>query len=210
MKKSGMFVLLLLAVVALVAVGALGTPTVRIIYSDKGNTLSVLSGDKSGVELPTAGGFPRASGHMALVFGTKHVSGIKITPYGDKFVSTSFDSFVEIGYRWAGVYGTSQTLWLGTQPQWNSSAIKLTDSWTFTGFSVSISYPPSVGLSSSGNTVTWNGDDWSGEVWGLQDTYSGIEAEGLLTGFRQVSLGAHFFKGPSISNWVTACARGSC
>ena len=104
----------------------------------------------------------------------------------------------------------SQTLWLGTQPQWNSSEIRLTDSWTYGGFSVSVSFPPGVGFTVAGNTVSWTGSDASGEVWGLQDMYYAIAAEGLLNRFRQVSLGSHLFRNPSVSTWVNVSASASC
>jgi len=215
-KKSGMFVPLLLAVVALVAVGALGTPTVRIIYNHLGNALIVYGGDKQGGE-----GIQFSTGSVSMDSGSsgifsprvKYLSASRSAPYGDAYVYTAFNSTLLLWtefdpIRWVEVYGESETSWLGVEPQFYSSQITFAESWTFNGWAVTLSFPSGVGLSGSGKTVNWSASDASGEAWSMRHQYEGLRAESYLTlsSVRQSSAGSHMFIIGGTRKWVTAYA----
>ncbi len=216
MKKSGMLVPLFLAVLALVAVGALGTPTVRVIYNHLGNALLVYGGDKQegGSTQFSPESIAMDSGSSGILpFRMKHLSASKSKPYGDSYVYTAFDSTLLLWaqfdpIRWVEVYGESETSWLGFVPQYYSSQITFAESWTFNGWAVSLSFPSGVGLSGSGKTVNWSASDASGAAWSMRHQYDGLRAESYLTlsSVRQSSAGSHMFIRGGIREWVTTYA----
>jgi len=185
----------------------------RIIYSFPGNTLIAYSGTKSKVVITERNAFPQTGGPSVTLWGkTKYLYDSDSTPYGNGSVESWFNSTVlydawTLPY-WAEVEGESNTAWWGTEPQIDSSRIRLDESWSFNGWSVYLSYPP--GFSSSGHTVTWSGSDDSGSAYRLRHVYSGIRGESwiALTSVRQSSNGSHYFS--SDHTWVSANATGGC
>jgi len=180
----------------------------RIIYVLPGNALVAYGGDKTDTVLTPRGAFPRAGDSSAASRGTKYLSDSQTTDYGNSYVETWFSSTVRYDAwtlpYWAEVEGESNTAWWGTEPQLYSDVIRLDEGWTFNGISVYVSYPP--GFSSSGNTVTWSGEDNSGTAWKLRHIYSGIRGQSWigLTSVRQSSNGSHYFS--SDHTWVSANA----
>ena len=221
MKRRLMYLLVAL-VAALVAVEGSVWANVqeRILYISPGSALIAYSGDKVKPELLPMRSFPKAPKALMveqLTQVTRTLFDRQFTAYGDGEVVTSLDSIVNEGSGWwkvwAEVEGRSETDWTGTQPQYYSTKIRLDESWTFNGISVSVSTGGGIGFSTSGNTVYWSGEDDSGTSWALSNTYSGIYGESsgpfaALWSVRQSTNGSHFFIEDSA--WVSAMATDGC
>lgn len=93
--------------------------------------------------------------------------------------------------------GTTQTLWSGTQPQFNSDQIKLNESWRFHGASITLNIPPGVGFSGSSETVSWSAHDSSGTQWRMSHDYSGVGARSnvALISMTKSGTASHRFQG---------------
>ncbi|MEW5826274.1 MAG: hypothetical protein AB1778_05525 [Candidatus Bipolaricaulota bacterium] len=151
----------------------------------------------------------RPTSRVALPIKMKTLTATKSTPYGNSYVRTYFSSDVEIGLTcaWAEItYGTTTTTWDGTAPQCKSSRIRLDELWAFNGWCVTVSIPSGGGFSSSAKTVSWTGEDVSGDHWAMRHIYSGIRASACLwlTSIRQSSNGSHYFE--TENDWVSANA----
>jgi hypothetical protein len=197
--------------VAVLAAGVLAATVKKVINYGNGNAVFLVGGEKPthslGLAEPLTG--PRTSAQLGSPYKTKTLATSKLTPYGDRYVVTSFCSTLYIGITcaWAEVSGTSQTAWYGYVPQFYSSRIRLDEVWTFGGIGVSVSVPPGAGFSSSSRTATWSGDDSSGQTWMLGHKYSGIAASAFpfLTSINQASNGSHYFD--SDHWWASANAK---
>jgi len=216
--KRRLMYLLLALVVALVAVEGSVWANVqeRILYISPGSTLIAYGGDKVNPTLLPMKSFPKAPKALMmkpLAQTTRTLSDNNSQAYGDGYVDTYFNSTVYEGAGWkvwAEVEGNAVTSWSGTQPQYYSSKIKLDESWTFNGISVSVSSGGGIGFSTSGNTVCWSGEDDSGTSWSLNNSYSGIYGESwvALTSVRQSVMGTHYFE--STHHYVSTMATDGC
>ncbi len=208
LKTMGMLVCLAIAISFSLA-AASGSGSDRVVYNRNGNMLLLYGGDKSRtIEdiIPSPIGLTRA---------TKTISDSQTTYYGDRYVKTYFTSTVECDIwwsypMWAEVSGSTTTAWYGTDPQYYSSEIKLSEQWIFGGYSITLSYPGGVGFSGSSKTISWSAHDTSGNYWRMSHVYSGIRGESsvLLTSVRQNSLGSHKFN--TTNTWVSAYATDGC
>lgn len=106
------------------------------------------------------------------------------------------------------VWGHTETSWLGSIPQSNSDEIKLAEGWTFRGVRVTVSFPPGLGFSGGGNTVSWFAHDTSGQEWRKIHSYTGIAASAMMlsfTGLTKTATGSHLFG----NQWITAAVHTS-
>jgi len=181
----------------------------RVVYDRHGNVLILYGGDKTRTIVDI---MPPTSGMTDAV---KTISDSQNTYYGNSYVKTYFTSTVECDIwwsypMWAEVAGSTTTAWYGTVPQYYSSEIRLDETWTFNGISVSVSYPSGVGFSGSSTTISWSGDDTSGTHWRMTHIFSGLRGESwvALTSVRQSSNGSHYFEDPN--DWVSANATDGC
>ncbi len=102
------------------------------------------------------------------------------------------------------VNGLTETAWFGWIPQSMSDQRKLSESWRFHGWGVvSLSIPPGVGFSGSGDTINWFAHDTLRHAWRTSHSYTGVSATGLggtLTGVTKSAFGSHLFG----THWVSA------
>ncbi len=208
-KKLAVVVVIGVLAVALASIACAASKEEQVVFNRDGNALILYGGDKSTtsnvrVQLPAG-----------LRTATKTISDSQRTYYGNSYVVTQFASTVECDIwfswpMWAEVAGSTTTAWIGTDPQFNSSRIDLSESWTFNGSSVSVSYPGGLGFSGSSKTIRWSEQDNSGNHWRMTHIYSGLRGESrvLLTSVRQSSNGSHYFD--SDSTWVSAYATDGC
>lgn len=128
------------------------------------------------------------------------------TYYGDGLVWSSFLTIVDLNLPagWATRvtvdHGSSLTFWDGYIPQYFPDMMALQDSWTWTGVGISFSFPPGIGFSLSGTTVTWGPLTAEGN-WYMRHYFSGLEGSGFLIKFSEASQGSHLFLG---TDWVSA------
>lgn len=216
MNRRLMYLLIGLAVALITVEGSVwASVQERVLYTSPGSTLIAYSGDKVKPELLPLRSLtkaPKALTVEPLAETTRTLYDDDYQPYGNGEVDTYFESTVYEGSGWkvwAEVDGHSMTSWSGTQPQYNSSKIRLDESWTFNGWSVSVS-TSGFGYSTSGNTVTWSGEDDSGTTWSLGHSYSGIygESRWALWSVRQTSTGTHYFA--STHEFVSTTATDGC
>lgn len=84
---------------------------------------------------------------------------------------------------WSGTMsfspGNSQAAWWGCCP-WNATTMYLSDSWSVSGLSVSvtISMPPGLGLSGSGSNASWSSS--VNNVWLIDHGFNGIQFSGIV------------------------------
>lgn len=217
MKRRLMYLLVALVVALVAAEGSVwANVQERVIYNSPGSVLIAYGGDKVDPRLLPMKSFPKTP--KALMVEplrqiTRTISDDNYQAYGDGYVDTYFNSTVYEGSGWkvwAEVDGHSITSWSGTQPQYYSTKIRLDESWTFSGISVSVSTGGGIGFSTSGNTVYWSGEDDSGTSWSLSHYYSGIygESRWALWSVRQSVNGSHFFE--STHTYVSAMASDGC
>ncbi|MBN1859271.1 hypothetical protein JW848_08715 [Candidatus Bipolaricaulota bacterium] len=195
-------------------IGVANGSNLHVLFDCNGNVLITYGGPKG--ELPSI--LAATSRHLhpsalesEIVLGSFDLARWKETPYGNGEVRTEFDTDVDYGYTGIKVYyeveGISLTYWSGDIPQYFCDEIELAESWSFGGASVSVSFPPRVGVSGSSSTIAWQGHDTSGSAWYLGHVYSGYRAESYLwiSSVTQTSDGSHKLG----SVWVSACAAGS-
>jgi hypothetical protein len=200
-------VVLLSALFAASAVQA--ATTVKTIHYGPGNEVRLYGGDKPlSISQP---GFAMAAQSVSLASGwgaIKSLSATKSTYYGDSRVQTSFGDtiYVSVPRQYIEVEGSTTTMWLGWNPQYNSSKISLGEVWSFGGIFVTVS-ASGPGFSTASSSVSWSGDDTSGDNYGMGHVYSGISGQSLfpLTSVNHAANGSHYFD--TTHMWVSANAR---
>jgi hypothetical protein len=206
-KRRGHVAACVLVLVALLATAALASSVEKATDYGAGNAVFLIGGDKSTPHREP--GQARASLAVVSAWGAiKSLYATKSTFYGDDFVKTSFRDtvYVTIPRQMIVVDGSSSTCWLGVDPQFNSSQIRLDEVWTFGGLLVTVSVPSGGGFSTSSKTASWSGGDTSGQHWEMDHIYSGIAAESLfpLTSVNHAANGSHYFE--TTNTWVSANA----
>jgi hypothetical protein len=206
--------IILMVVLALVACSAAATKSdISVIYDRDGNALIAYGGAKDTLPSLSAASSPAFARDIlksVTVAGSFQLRKWKETKYGDGGVRTEFITDVVFGWDgWKVFYeaeGSSMTYWTGDIPQSNSDVIELAESWTFGGAGISVSFPGGVGVSGSGSTITWSGNDGgTGTHWYLVHIYSGYRAESWfwLTSLRQTSTGSHLLDCAWVSSTAT-------
>jgi hypothetical protein len=208
-------VLALVVVSGCVAVGLAKDDAGRVVYNRNGNALILFGGPKE--NSPSLSSFQSLStrtASAAAMFPVHSMSDYDAQSYGNGFVRTEFDTHVIYGTDylvtvWREVDGESETFWAGTSPQYNSSKIKLAESWKFGGIAITVSLPGGVGFSGVGSTIKWSGSDNSGNHWRMGHIYSGLYAQShvCMLNVRQSSEGSHYFS--TVGEWVSTMATKS-
>jgi hypothetical protein len=183
--------------------------TVKIIHYGPGNEVRLYGGDKPQSIRQSGLTTAPQSATLASAWGAiKSLSATKSTYYGDSRVQTAFSDtvYVNIPHQYIEVEGSTTTIWLGWDPQYNSSKITLGEVWTFGGIFVTVS-ASGPGFSTSSKTASWFGDDTSGDNYGMGHLYAGISGESLfpLTSVNHAANGSHYFDATNM--WVSANAR---
>ncbi|MEO0248233.1 MAG: hypothetical protein ABIN58_01580, partial [candidate division WOR-3 bacterium] len=111
------------------------------------------------------------------------------------------------GYVSVTVNGDTVTVWHGVNPYY-SDAIDLAERWTFSGLSVTVSFPPGISWSGGGSTVSFD-SGWvntAGWAYRLENIFNGVYAKSLIDIWRvdDSAIGSHRFR----STIVTAIANG--
>lgn len=91
---------------------------------------------------------------------------------GTEYVHFASNVYYPSLETWASFSGNSTTQWWGCCP-WNANTVELTDQFMVSGLGVSVSVPPSIGLSGSGSSATYSTTNYN--VWLNSHSYSGID-----------------------------------
>jgi len=207
MKKKVAFLIgVLVALVLLMGISNLSiaeTANMRVVYDRHGEALVLYGGDKAS-PLPeyTLRSSARIS-HPGSIeyYASVNLSDIDQEPFGNGSVFTAFDSTAEYYDAWFGdedwieIEGETSTAWLGTEPQWNSDEIELSETWTFQfSWLDYLQIPPGADWDSSSSSIEYEHKDTSGNYWAMMHSYSGLFGMGRNPErVQQHSLGTHKF-----------------
>jgi len=104
-----------------------------------------------------------------------------ITPPGGTTdrIKNSFSSSVSYPKyeTWARYSGSSSSYWLGINPV-NATSVTHRDHWWVSGLSISVTYPPGVGIEGSGSSAVWEGK--VNGNWRIDHYFSGIQFNGMV------------------------------
>ncbi len=158
----------------------------------------------------TLGGEPDPISIASVVY--KYYSASGTQPWNGSYVRTYYNNRAayndwDRGYVSVTVNGDTVTVWSGLNPYY-SDAIDLAERWSFSGLSVTVSFPPGISWSGGGSTVSFD-SGWvntAGWAYRLENIFSGVYAKSLLDIWRvdDSATRSHRFG----STIVTAIANG--